>query len=198
MEQCFKQESETIKVINNYSFFEKSSEKSVSLKSNFNVKNVLSDGSKRQLKRTRNYKLDAWSLPPHLDYFHNKGLIPQGTHNSCIELSAGKNISWLWQDLVAARDGNLRYRHPHHSDMVGKIFSIKEDYIKNLLLPIARNTVNLVEDALNDFVFATACSSNHFQESLLAINRVGQLFPHHIVIFYDLGLMEYESYQVRH
>ena len=50
--------------------------------------------------------------------------------------------------------------------------------------------------ALEKFVFLTAASDNHFNETKVAIHNIRKHFPDKQVFFYDLGLMERAIAQV--
>ena len=47
-------------------------------------------------------------------------------------------------------------------------------------------------DFMENFVFVTAFSSNHFEEGLCAIYHVQEFFPQSKILFYDIGLNETE------
>ena len=57
--------------------------------------------------------------------------------------------------------------------------------------------VNLSYDILNDFVFVTAVSSDHFNEMTVGLYHVRALFgPNKTVVVYDLGLFTRQRKQV--
>ena len=50
------------------------------------------------------------------------------------------------------------------------------------------NPVTLDPEVMESFVFVTASSSNHFEESQDAVASVQHHFPKYKIIYYDLGL----------
>lgn len=78
----------------------------------------------------------------------------------------------------------------------GKKFEVAEEYTKITKLHERNHFTNLTEDTVRDFVFATAASSNHFNESIDAVDRTQRFFPNYIIVFYDIGLLPTEVEQV--
>ena len=148
---------------------------------------------RERLMRSGNLtRFDIRHLAPQLDYFHNGGFKPEGSRKTCddYQLENVNNTSWIEMDIADARHKILRYRHPHQDKMEGKPFSIKPIHIKRLLVPLANSKLvtAISDNLLDNYVFVTACSSNHFGESNVTVRRVRKLFPDKKIIFYDLGL----------
>ena len=56
--------------------------------------------------------------------------------------------------------------------------------------------VKLDGSSMTNFVFLTASSANHFEESLDGVKSVLRYFPSHTIIYYDLGLSPNQSRRV--
>ena len=56
----------------------------------------------------------------------------------------------------------------------------------------------LSPDKMDDFVFVTAASSNHFTEEIDAIASIQTLMPQKKIIFFDIGLEPDQIAEVRH
>ena len=69
----------------------------------------------------------------------------------------------------------------------GSQFVIPGDIMGRMGLPITE-FVNLTGDFLQEFVFATATSANHYNQSIDAIASVQKYFPGRKIYCYDLGL----------
>ena len=62
---------------------------------------------------------------------------------------------------------------------------------------LCRRFVNLSYEILNDFVFVTAVSSNHFNEMTVGLYHVRAIFgPNKTVVVYDIGLVDNQRKQV--
>ena len=59
------------------------------------------------------------------------------------------------------------------------------------------NPVTLNPEVMESFVFVTASSSNHFEESQDAVASVQHHFPKYKIIYYDLGLTRGQIKEVR-
>ena len=57
---------------------------------------------------------------------------------------------------------------------------------------------SLSPNKMDDFVFVTAASSNHFKEELDNIASIQTLMPHKKIIFFDIGLKADEIAKVLH
>ena len=76
------------------------------------------------------------------------------------------------------------------------------------LKPLMKNAVHsclpeirfhpLSPDKMDDFVFVTAASSNHFTEEIDAIASIQTLMPEKKIIFFDIGLEPDQIAEVRH
>ena len=63
-------------------------------------------------------------------------------------------------------------------------------------MPLADSFHSLSPDKMDDFVFVTAASSNHFTEELDNIASIQTLMPQRKIIFFDIGLKQHEIAQV--
>lgn len=143
--------------------------------------------------------IDIRKLPSKLDYFNNKGMQPSLQVNdiTCFSDDAINNtVLWLHSDVKAARVNNLVYRHPHARQLSGKRLAVHDHYVINTMQPLVHGAMKLSDVRVNEFVFATAASSNHYDECVTSLHRLQQLFPQRPVIFYNLGLTSSEADQV--
>ena len=77
----------------------------------------------------------------------------------------------------------------------GSQFAIPGDTLGRLGLP-AEVFANLADDFLEEFVFVTAASANHYKESIDAIATVQKYFPGRKIYYYDLGLKSAQRKEV--
>ena len=70
----------------------------------------------------------------------------------------------------------------------GKSFLVNSEYLKTTGIPQMEGFTTLSPETMDDFVFATGASSNHFSESIDAVENVQRLFPNYTILYYDLGL----------
>ncbi len=82
---------------------------------------------------------------------------------------------------------NLLYR--------GEPLHVEPRYLHRLALP-NYNFVNLDNTTVKKYVFVTAATRNHFEESLDCIGSIQKHFPGHWIVFYDLGLLESQAQKV--
>ena len=69
----------------------------------------------------------------------------------------------------------------------GSVFEIPSETMQRLGLP-TQVFANLTGDFLEEFVFVTAASANHYKESIDAIATVQKYFTGRKIYYYDLGL----------
>ena len=69
----------------------------------------------------------------------------------------------------------------------GSQFVIPGDIMGRMGLPI-KEFVNLTGDFLQEFVFVTAASANHYSQSIDAVASVQKYFPGRKIYYYDLGV----------
>ena len=62
------------------------------------------------------------------------------------------------------------------------------DEERSTFMPPRDSFHSLSPDKMDDFVFVTAASSNHFNEEMDAIASIQTLMPKKKVIFFDIGL----------
>ena len=63
-------------------------------------------------------------------------------------------------------------------------------------MPPADSFHSLSPDTMDDFVFVTAASSNHFTEEIDAIASIQTLMPQKKIVFFDIGLKADQIAQV--
>ena len=78
----------------------------------------------------------------------------------------------------------------------GECFRISESRLRRLGHPLTDFHV-INPDNVDQFVFVTGISSNHYTESLDAIASVQRFMPKHEILIYDLGLTEEQLQEVR-
>ena len=86
------------------------------------------------------------------------------------------------------------YRSPA-SSTVGKPFNVSLDIVQSLHL-IPETFTILTSANVDDVVFVTAASSDHFIESMNLISSVQTFKPGHVIIYYDLGLQPTQANEV--
>ena len=89
----------------------------------------------------------------------------------------------------------LRYRFTTNHTMEGIPFHVGAQIIRRLEMT-SSEFVTLTNESVLQFVFGTAASSNHFEESLDAIASVQTYFPTVPLYYYDLGLEPHQINQV--
>ena len=77
----------------------------------------------------------------------------------------------------------------------GSEFNIPGETMQRLGLP-TQVFANLTGDFLEEFVFVTAASANHYKESIDAIATVQKYFPGRKIYYYDLGLKSAQRKEV--
>lgn len=101
--------------------------------------------------------------------------------------------SWSLDDVRAALDGTLAYHNPHSGSRdVGRPMRIDSRYVTQLIQPLADSAQSMGDINVEDFVFATGCSTNHYRASQVSINRLVDLFPNKTILFFDFGLQPAE------
>lgn len=101
--------------------------------------------------------------------------------------------SWSRDDVRAALDGTLAYHNPHSGSRdVGRPMRIDSRYVTELIQPLAESALSMGDINVEDFVFATGCSTNHYRASQVSINRLLDLFPNKTIFFFDFGLQPAE------
>ena len=65
-------------------------------------------------------------------------------------------------------------------------------------MPPRHSFHSLSPDKMDDFVFVTAASSNHFREEVDSIASIQTLMPKKKIIFFDIGLTPDEITKVHH
>lgn len=133
---------------------------------------------------------DYRQLPSVNGYFHSHHSSVQCNHTAQVSPQQ-RDFNWLEDDMRAARDSNsLRYRHPHESALVAKrSFSVNEHQMRSFLQPLVERALSTNELRRVNVTFVTACSSNHFDESLAAVARIQSLLPGTTIVYYDIGLL---------
>ena len=72
------------------------------------------------------------------------------------------------------------------------------DEERSTFIPPTDSFHTLSPDKMDDFVFVTAASSNHFKEQLDNIASIQTHMPQRKIIFFDIGLTADEIAQVHH
>ena len=72
------------------------------------------------------------------------------------------------------------------------------DEERSTFMPPRDSFHSLSPDKMDDFVFVTAASSNHFEEEMDAIASIQTLMPKKKIIFFDIGLKADEITKVQH
>ena len=88
--------------------------------------------------------------------------------------------------IPSPRSGITRLGHP---------FNITREQFSALRLPPTKFKI-LDEVSVKHFVFVTACSDHHFNESIDAVASVQKHFPDRHIIYYDIGLREFQRQAV--
>ena len=92
---------------------------------------------------------------------------------------------------------NFIYKVIKGDDVInhGEPIQVEKQYIHHIA-PSNYNFVKLNNITVNKYVFLTACSSNHFLESLDCIGSIQKHFPGYSIVYYDLGLSESQAQKV--
>jgi hypothetical protein len=80
------------------------------------------------------------------------------------------------------------FKHKNGGWTEGKPFDLR--VARHSLLSAPESYVTLSRDNVNQFAFMVGASSNHFDESIDAVALAQMHFPHHKIIYYDLGLTD--------
>ena len=123
---------------------------------------------------------------------------PDGPHVGPINLAIRESISQsfvFFQRFHANWIPNISYRVWNNTDQLlsmttyrnGSSFSIPSKTIRRLGLP-PLTFANLTGDFLQQYVFVTASSKNHYHESIDAVASVQKYFPGRKIYYYDIGL----------
>ena len=85
----------------------------------------------------------------------------------------------------------LRYRPPYeaHITRVGRQFRVSKASAKSIGSSFQK-TFLLNKNTSDAFVFLTALTDDHIDESLDAVAGIQTLFPTHRIVVYDLGLSD--------
>ncbi|CAH1785286.1 unnamed protein product [Owenia fusiformis] len=76
-----------------------------------------------------------------------------------------------------------------HSLKANEELVASRDVLKRLEIPPPEEKfIDLSADMLKNFVFVTAASSNHFDESLDLIGSIQEFMPERVIYYYDIGL----------
>jgi hypothetical protein len=83
----------------------------------------------------------------------------------------------------------VKYTPPPITDIAypGHKLKIVVEYARDVA-ELTNHYVELEQKVLENFVFVTAASSNHFEESRDAVASMQTQFPGKLILYYDLGL----------
>lgn len=131
-----------------------------------------------------------------LDYILPLRLTNEPIMNLCLFLqNVSHHSRWDGENQTLVVDGQTEYKWLHYTlididgtTKMGKKFEIPQNILDSLNLAWKGPFIKLDEDSVRDFIFVTAASENHFEESKGAVALVQKLLPNHTVLYYDIGL----------
>ena len=99
----------------------------------------------------------------------------------------GSNGGSVTQCSNIIENDKLYYKNPLNESQHGIPFHIDQNILRNLRMPPTQ-FITLDSRTVKDFVVVTACSADHFAESMDAIASVQTELPGKHIIYYDIGL----------